>query len=158
MLVVLYACGSANQNYIDEVNETLASFTDCANAFSDSVEAIADSRKVPTAAQIDEIERRMEQLSAVCEKLGAVEAPKSCADRQAALAKAMEQYADALAKCRTLLEFYRGYDAEIRAYPTPDEGSAAMEQKLSALYSDFAEAMWQARDSFREAQAKWEGN
>ena len=158
LLLLLCACGSAKEQYIDEVNAKLVSFTDCANAFSDSIEAIADSRKVPTAAQIDEIERRMDNLFSVCGQLKAINAPKACADEQAALTEAMGQYTDALQKCRALLEFYRGYDAEIRSYPTPDEGSAAMETKLSALYSDFAEAMWQARASFREAQTKLEEN
>lgn len=158
LLLLLCACGSAKAQYIDEVNGQLVSFTDSANAFSDSIEALSDSRKVPTEAQIDEIERRMDNLSAICGQLGAIDAPKSCAEQQAALAEAMSQYTDALEKCRTLLEFYRGYDAEIRSYPTPDEGSAAMQQKLSTLYSDFAAAMWQARESFREAQAKLEKN
>lgn len=158
VLLALCACGSANDKYIDEVNDKLVSFTDCANAFSDSMEAISDSRTVPTAAQIDEIEHRIDQLSAVCEQTAAIDAPKDYADEQTALREAMEQYIDALEKCRALLAFYRGYDAEIRSYPTPDEGSAAMQLKLGTLYTDFAEAMWQARESFRQAQAKLEGN
>lgn len=147
VLLALCACGSAQNRYIDEVNRQLVSFTDCANAFTDSLEAISDSRTVPTEVQMNEIEGCIDRLSAVCGQIEAISAPRQYADQQAALREAMHQYADAMEKCRALLEFYRGYDAEIRSYPTPDEGSAAMEQKMRTLYTEFAEAMWQARES-----------
>lgn len=158
MLCLLCACRSGKAQYIDKVNAGLVSFTDCAEAFTDSLQVISDVQTVPTTQQLDNIENKLNALSKVCNQVEQLEAPHSYADKQKALSRAMEQYRDALERCRVLLSDYRGYDAEIRSYPTPDEGSAAMQEKIGQHYSQFVEALWQARDTFRQAQAMFEEN
>ena len=153
LLLTLFGCGAVERNqYIASVNEKLASFTDCANAFSDSLEEIGKTEAAPTEAQIDEAEKRLDALSEVCKEIETIQAPGSYAKEQNALRDAMAQYGIALEKGRALLEFYRQYDAVFRAYPNPDEGSVAMKQKTLEIYGEFAKAMRQATDSFREAE------
>ena len=61
LLLTLFGCGAVERNqYIASVNEKLASFTDCANAFSDSLEEIGKTEAAPTEAQIDEAEKRLD--------------------------------------------------------------------------------------------------
>lgn len=154
LLMLLFGCASLTPDgrYVGEVNKKLVSFTDCANAFSDSMEQMADSTKIPSAVQIDEAEIRMDALAEVCDEIAAMEAPDAYADKQAALRDAMKLYAQAMTQGRELLEFYRGFDAEIRSYPTPDEGIAAMREKGGTLYADFAGTMRQAAEAFRAAE------
>ena len=153
LLLTLVGCGGVGKGqYIVSMNEKLSSFTDCANAFSDSLEEIAKTEAAPTESQIDEAEKRLDALSEICNEIQTMQAPRSYAQEQKALSDAMEQYRFALEKGRALLAFYRGYDAAFRAYPNPDEGSEAMKQKTLEIYTAFAEAMQQATDSFREAE------
>ena len=158
MLCLLCACRPAESRYIDDVNAGLVSFTDCAGAFTDSLRTISDTRTVPTTQQLDDIETRLNALSKVCGLLETLEAPQSYTDKQAALSLAMEQYRDALERCRVLLNDYRTYDATIRSYPTPDAGSAAMQEKIGQHYGQFVEALRQARQAFQQAQEMFEGN
>lgn len=153
LLLTLFGCSAVKKSqYIASVNEKLTSFADRANAFSDSLEEMTKTDAAPTASQIDEAEKRLDALSVVCKEIETIQAPGNCAKEQKALRDAMAQYGAALEKGRELLEFYRQYDAEFRAYPNPDEGSEAMKQKTMALYNAFAGNMQQATDSFREAE------
>ncbi len=153
LLLTLFGCQAMKKSrYIASVNEKMALFTDCANAFSDSLEEIAKTQAAPTKSQIDEAENRLDALSEVCKEIETLKAPGSYAKEQKALRDAMAQYGIALEKGRALLEFYRQYDALFRSYPNPDEGSETMKQKTLEIYGEFAEAMRQATDSFREAE------
>ena len=151
-ILLCVGCRGAEARYLDEVQEGLVSFSDCADAFTDSLRAIGEQQTVPPSGQLDHIEQRLDALSAVCHRLASLEAPTSCADRQAALRTAMTQYEDALEKCRVILTFYRDYDEKFHTFNDPEEGSKQMEAELTALYADFTDAMWTAEDSFHAAR------
>ena len=158
LVFVLCSCDSENKRYVDDINDKLVSFADCVDALTDSLNTISEVRTVPTVEQIDEIEGRIDKLSSVCGEIQTLRAPEDYSDVQKAVAKSMGEYKDAMEKCKILMEFYRSYDAEFHLYSTPDEGSAAMEEKLNALYSEFMDAMWQARDSLLIARDKIQEN
>ena len=66
-LLFLPGCSAPNveqkqdhgKSYAEIMNEKLVSFTDCANAFSDSVEQIADRKYAPSNSQIADIQKNL---------------------------------------------------------------------------------------------------
>ena len=152
LLCLLCSCGPTKAGYIRQVRGGLDDFAACADAFTDSLQQIADVHTVPTTEQCDDIETKLNALSKVCLRLEQLDAPKSCAKQQQALSRAMETYRDALERCRVLLSDYRDFDATIRSYPTPDEGSAAMRQTINEHYTLFIETLRQAQEYLRQAE------
>ena len=140
-----------SDEYIVRLNQALVSFTDCANQFSDSLEQVAESKSVPSDAQISAIDSSLGKLERACENLDGIDAPERYSQAQQAINSSMSDYRTAIDKCRALLDFYRGYDEQFRKYKDPAKCSAKMREKGTALYDDFAQAMKQATDSFRSA-------
>ena len=139
------------KSYAETMNEKLVSFTDCANAFSDSLDKIADRPYAPSPNQTAELRVRLDSLKKACAELAGQKAPEEYAQAQSALDKAAADYAEAFDKCGSLLDFYAKYDELFRKYPSPAEGSEAIGKTERALYSDFAQAMEKATLSFRAA-------
>ena len=162
-LLFLPGCSAPNveqkqdhgKSYAEIMNEKLVSFTDCANAFSDSVEQIADRKYAPSNSQIADIQKNLDRLEKACKELSGQNAPAAYSEAQSALDAAMADFSDAIDKCGSLLEFYSGYDDMFRQYDNPTEGSAITEKKERALYNEFAKAMQKASDSFRAACEKF---
>lgn len=157
LLVLLCGCTlfgggkTKAKSYAEIMNEKIVSFTDCANRFSDSLDAIAGSLSAPSDRQIAGIEKNLAALEAACDSLAGQKAPAAYADAQKKLDEAMADYGEAFAKCRTLLDFFKTYDTQFRELGDPVEGSAEMEKRERALYGEFADAMRKAADSFRTA-------
>lgn len=149
---------AAENKYVDAINQKLVSFSDYANAFSDSLEEIAESTAIPTTAQMNNIESCMEKLSDVCAQIQEINAPAKYADAQTALNDSMQKYIDALAKCKELLDFYREYDTKIHSYTNPEEGGAELEKQGKQIYADFADILQQATSAFHTAQAEFNLN
>lgn len=143
--------GRREKSYAETMNEKLVSFTDCANAFSDSLDKIADRPYAPSPNQTAELRVRLDSLKKACAELAGQKAPEEYAQAQSALDKAAADYAEAFDKCGSLLDFYAKYDELFRKYPSPAEGSEAIGKTERALYSDFAQAMEKATLSFRAA-------
>ena len=158
-LLVLPGCSTSDyerkqnndNSYIEKMNDKLVSFTDCANAFSDSVEKIAEVKSAPSNLQIADIQNQLDRLKTACSGLSGQKAPAKYSEAQSALDAAMADYADAIDKCSALLAFYSSYDDLFHKYKNPTEGSAKIEKKERALYEDFAKSMQKATDSFRTA-------
>ncbi len=139
------------KSYSQLMNEKLVSFTDCANAFSESLERIAGSKSAPSDSQIEDIQNKLDRLQAACIELSGQKAPAEYSAAQKAIDTAMADYSDAADNCSALLEFYGAYDDLFRKFNNPAEGSVEMEKKERALYDRFAKAMMKATDSFRAA-------
>lgn len=160
MLVLLAGCSSPEKNenpvvreknYQEIMSEKLVSFTDCANAFCDCLDKIALKDSAPSDTLIGELSGRLDRLESVCAAMKDVKAPAGFSSAQAAMNKAMEEYAGAFEKGRALLDFYRGYDRRFHDYKNPEAGRAEIEKEERALYGEFAAAMARASASFREA-------
>ena len=163
LVMLTLACCSqtaANQDskksYSEIIGERLVSFTDCANAFSASLEQIADRSYAPSDKQTADIQDKLERLEKACAGLAGLKAPARYAEAQKALDEAMADYADAIDKCSALLEFYGAYDDMFRKYSNPKDGSAEIEKKERALYDSLSAAMQKATDSFRNACEKFD--
>ena len=164
LLFALPGCSSFEQkgtknngkSYAEIMNEKLVSFTDCANAFSDSLEKIADRTYAPSEKQTADIQSKLDRLEKTGKELVGLKAPAAYSEAQSALDAAMADYSDAFEKCRTLLAFYGTYDEMFRKYKDPKEGSAKIEKEERALYGDFAQAMEKATQSFRAACEKFD--
>lgn len=158
LLPVLAGCGGQTDrgnDYQDTVASLLASFTQEEGNLCLCLESIAASDAAPTPAQLDEAERDLTALSAVCDEIIALDAPFPYGGRQKSLRGAMEQTKDAMARGQALVDFYCGYDEAFRAYADVEEGSREMREKALTLYTAFAEAVRQATASLHEAQKKW---
>ncbi len=166
LMIIVAGCSSPDilkgksvndkSSYIQTINAKLVSFTDCANAFSDSLEQIADRKYAPSEKQTADIQNKLDRLEKACAALAGEKAPAEYSEAQAALDEAMADYAVAIEKCNALLEFYDAYESMFRKYKNPDKGSAEIEIKEREIYGEFAQAMQKATDSFRAACEKFD--
>ena len=138
------------------MTQKLVSFTDCADAFSDSLEKIAGSKSAPSDAQIAEARHALDKLDKACADLAGQDAPSRYAAAQQAFDNAMNDYSGAIKKCRALLDFYSGYDELYRQFSDPAKGRAEIEKRERAVYLEFAQAMQKATESFRAACEKFD--
>ena len=143
------------KSYAETMNEKLVSFTDCANAFSDSLEKIADRTYAPSDSQIADMQDKLDRLKKACGQLSGNNAPEKYSEAQSALEAAMADYAEAIDKCGVLLDYYRTYDDLFRKYDSPAKGGAQIEKEERTLYNEFAVAMEKATNSFRNACEKF---
>lgn len=159
ILLVLSGCFSHDskkeKSYSEIMSEKLVSFTDCANAFSDSLEKIAGSKSAPSDSQIADIRAALEELKKSCADLAGQDAPAQYAEAQQALDDAMADYSKAIEKCDALLAFYSQYDEMYRKFKNPNEGRAEIEKSERAVYDEFAQSMRTATESFRAACRKF---
>jgi uncharacterized protein YukE len=159
LLLVISGCKAHDDNkeksYSEIMSEKLVSFTDCANAFSDSLEKIAGSKSAPSDSQIAEIRTALDELKKACAGLAGQDAPKQYSEAQQALDDAMEEYSKAMEKCDALLAFYSQYDEMYRKFKNPTEGRSEIEKSERAVYDEFAQAMQTATESFRAACKKF---
>lgn len=142
---------SEGDKYIGALNAALVSFSDCSDKLSQSLEPIADTTKIPSDTQLDNISAAVTDLSEVCARIQNIEAPKKYAQTAAQLNDSMQQYTSALQKCTELLNFYREFDSRIREYDDPVKGSKELAPKGKELYSQFASQLQQATASFKAA-------
>lgn len=142
---------SENDKYITSLNEVLVSFSDCANALSESLESIADTNVIPVEAQLDKISAAVTDLSEVCTMIQAIQAPAKYSQAAVELNDAMQKYTSALEKCTELLNFYRTFDSKIREYDDPAKGSQELAPKAKSIYNEFAAQLQQATAAFQSA-------
>lgn len=142
---------SEDDKYISALNTALVSFSDCSDKLAASLEPIADTAKIPSEAQLDNISAAVADLSQVCAQIQNIEAPRKYAQAVTQLNDAMQKYTSALQKCTELLNFYREFDSKIRAYKDPVKGSRELAPKVEELYNQFASQLQQATAAFQAA-------
>lgn len=161
-LAVICGCSSQNNGdstpklseediYINTLNNALVSFSDCADALSTSLQEISDTTKIPSETQLDKISAAVTDLSDVCARIQAIEAPAKYTQAAAELSDAMQKYTSALQKCTELLNFYREFDSKIREYDDPVKGSKELTPKATEIYNEFASQLQQATAAFNSA-------